>query len=369
MIMWRCYDRRPRNSIPCPRSLDSALTKVTARVPHEAILLTALLIIACSTPLRAQGDALQSWRVAFVRDGNIWVCNGDGTGQKLIIQDGQSPAWSPDKSQIAFVRRGNIWRAAADGSGQQRVTSQWVDSDAPPFSNVTISWHPSNGSLTYSHPEAFRVAPTNRTRAIVPARDAAEVVISASSIFDVRAGGTEPNEATGRYGLLAGATSFNFVDHSHPAWSSSGKKIAFTRNGDIWFAEAESGPPGEPPTDWVVKRLAAVARYDEPTHRASRSNRGATRLSWHPDGRRLVYGYARLQGSGFNEIHLLDTESGKDVTIVRDASEPCVSPDGKFVLCRSYGDACAADGVCVLAVSIDGKRRLKVLSDAMQAVW
>jgi Tol biopolymer transport system component len=307
--------------------------------------------------------------VAFVRDGNIWVCNGDGTDPKLIIEDGQSPAWSPDKSQIAFARRGNIWRAMADGSRQRPVTSQWAASDALQFSDVTISWRPSNGSITFSHAEAFRVERTTGAAAIAPDRNAAEGVISGSSIFDVRPAGTEPARATVRYDLFAKGTSFNFADQSHPAWSPSGKKLAFTRNGDIWLVEAESAPAGEPPTGWVARRVAAVARYDEPANRGSRSNRGATRLSWHPDERRLVYGYDRLQGSGFNEVHLLDTQTGKDSTLVKDALEPCVSPDGNFILYRSYGDACGPDGFCVIAASFDGKTRVKILSKATQPVW
>jgi Tol biopolymer transport system component len=322
-----------------------------------------------STPL---AETLRSWKVAFVRDGNIWVCNGDGTDQKIIIEGGQRPAWSPDKSQIAFVRRGNIWLAMADGSKQHPVTFQWADSEAdrgPGFSDVSISWHPTDGSIAFSHAEAFKTERMRGTAGIVPARNEAGGVIVGCSIFNVHPKGLEPGKAAVRYDIFANGTSFSFANHGHPAWSPSGKKLAFTRNGDIWIAEAESAPAGEPPSGWEAKRLAAVAVFDEPTNRASRQNLGATRLSWHPDGRRLAYGYDRLQGSGFNEVHLLDTLNGKDFLLAKEALEPCFSPDGNFVLCRSYGDACGPDGFCIWAVLMDGKSRTKILSRGTQAVW
>jgi Tol biopolymer transport system component len=344
----------------------------------KRILRKALLLIGFSALAMAENESapltetLRPWKVAFVRDSNIWVCNGDGTDQKIIIENGQRPAWSPDKSLIAFVRRGDVWLAMADGSNQLPLTSQWADPAAnrePGFSDVSISWHPRDGSITFSHAEVFKAERVHETAGIVPARNATSGVIVGSSIFDMRPSGMEPGKAVVRYDIFSNGTSFSFANHGHPAWSPSGKKLAFTRNGDIWIAEAESSSAGEPPSGWEAKRLAAVAVLDEPTNRASRQNLGATRLSWHPDGRRLIYGYDRLQGSGFNEVHLLDTLTRKDSLIVRDALEPCLSPNGNFILYESYGDACGSDGFCVCAVSLDGKSRTKILSRGTQPVW
>jgi hypothetical protein len=102
------------------------------RVQHEQILRIVLLLIACSTLATTQRESrpllqvLRAWQIAFVRDGSIWVCNGDGSGQKPLMRNGHSPAWSPDKSQIAFARDGDMWVAAADGSRQQAITSRWA---------------------------------------------------------------------------------------------------------------------------------------------------------------------------------------------------------------------------------------------------
>jgi len=324
---------------------------------------------------RPLSENLRPWKLAFVRDNNIWVSNGDGTDQKLIIENGQTPSWSPDKSQIAFVRYNNIWVAKADGSKQRPITSQWkkYDPNREPWSSymsVNISWHPKNGSLTFSHPEVFKTERFNGTEGIVPTRNAAKGVIVGSSIFDIRLSETESGKATVRYDLFEGGTSFFFADHAHPAWSPSGKKLAFTRNGDIWIAEAKNGSEGEPPSGWEVKRLAAVASYDEPTHRGSRNNRGATRLSWHPNERHLAYGYDRLQGSGFNEVHLLDTESGMDSIIVKDALDPYFSPGGRFIVYWTYGDEqCGIGGICICAVTSDGKNRQKLVANGREPAW
>jgi Tol biopolymer transport system component len=318
---------------------------------------------------------LRPWKLAFVRDNNIWVSNGDGTDQRLIIENGQTPSWSPDKSQIAFVRQNNIWVAKADGSKQRPITSHWKEYERnrePWFSDlgISISWHPRDGSLTFSHKEVIKLERVDGMGEIVPTRKAARGMIVGSSIFDIRLGEIEPGKATVRYDLFEGGTSFFFTDHAHPAWSPSGKKLAFTRNGDIWIAEAKNGSEGEPPSGWEAKRLAAVASYDEPTHRGSRNNRGVTRLSWHPNERYLAYGYNRLQGSGFNEVHMLDTESGMDSIIVKDALDPYFSPDGRFIVYWAYGDEqCGIGGICICAVTSDGKNRHKLVANGKNPVW
>ena len=324
---------------------------------------------------RSWPKTLQPWKLAFVRDNNIWVSNGDGSGQRLVIENGQSPAWSPDRSQIAFVRDNNIWVAKADGSEQRPVTSQWKghepnrDRDSLDV-GISISWRPKNGSLTFSHREAFKPERIDGAGiASIPRKRATDYIVG-SSILDVLLSGTEPGRVTVRYDLFEGGTTFFFADHAHPNWSPSGKKLAFTRNGDIWIAEAEIEAEGEPPTGWNTRRLAAVASYDEPTNRRSTSTRGATRLSWHPAERLLAYSYDRLGGSGFNQVHVLDTVSGKDSVIVEDARDPSFSPDGRFLVYWGYGDkGCRSGGTCVCAVTLDGKNRQELIANGRDPVW
>jgi hypothetical protein len=343
----------------------------------KGTLRLALLLVACCALVASERQSrplpqgLRGWRIAFVRDGSIWACNGDGSEQQLLIQNANSPSWSPERSRLAFARDGDIWVAAADGTGQRPITTHWAGRTTTDevASGAGISWHPGGGSLTFSHQDVFKVERATGIAGIVPTRNVVGGSIVGHSIFDVRVTGSEPGQVTVRYDLLDNGTSFSFVHNAHPAWSPSGKKLAFTRNGDVWIVAANKEPEGEPPSDWATTRVAAVASFDEPLHRASRDNRGATRLSWHPDERRLVYGFDRLQGSGFNEIHLLDTVTGRDTVVVRDGLDPCVSLDGRFILYRAYGNVCGADGSCICAVTLDGKGRVRLFARAAQAVW
>jgi Tol biopolymer transport system component len=57
------------------------------------------------------------------RPGRIFVINADGSGLRMITQDGDNrwPTWSPDGSRIAFVHDGELFTMDADGSDMQKV--------------------------------------------------------------------------------------------------------------------------------------------------------------------------------------------------------------------------------------------------------
>ena len=78
-------------------------------------------------------------KLAFERDGAIYVVPTAGGTPALLTDDGFSPAWSPDGTKIAFasLRDGNseIYTMNADGSSQTRITNdpgaQWDPSWQP----------------------------------------------------------------------------------------------------------------------------------------------------------------------------------------------------------------------------------------------
>jgi Tol biopolymer transport system component len=67
-------------------------------------------------------------------NGDIWIMNADGNGQRKLTDDSHSDGWpvvSPDGRYIIFVsdRSGalNIWRMNADGSDAKKVSSGKID--------------------------------------------------------------------------------------------------------------------------------------------------------------------------------------------------------------------------------------------------
>jgi Tol biopolymer transport system component len=200
-------------------------------------------------------------------------------------------------------------------------------------------------------------------------------VLPGNSIFEVKLSGKAPKKAVPLYDLYghAGGAVNYFVDQGFPAWSPSGTRLAFTRNGDIWIATLVAKEPDDDQyvENWDVTRVAPVAVYDEPTLRASRWNLGATTLSWTPDEKHLLYGYERVGGTGAEEAHLLDIGSGKSIKLPDRPAviNPILSPDGKFFVYWSYDCDKGEHKNCIWINSIDGKIKQEIIADGEGPNW
>ncbi len=53
---------------------------------------------------------------------NIYIMQADGSGRRLLIENGAEPAISPNGRRIAFVRGKDIYLAHRDGSAQKQLT-------------------------------------------------------------------------------------------------------------------------------------------------------------------------------------------------------------------------------------------------------
>lgn len=85
-------------------------------------------------------------KIAFNRDGDIYVVASDGSSAPVKLKPGRAPAWSPDGKLIAFARppdrEGDIFVMAPDGSDVTRLTTD-LEADSP-------TWAPNGKTIAFS---------------------------------------------------------------------------------------------------------------------------------------------------------------------------------------------------------------------------
>lgn len=78
-------------------------------------------------------------KIAFIRQGNIWVMNVDGTGVTQLTTTGNEgpPSWSPDGSKLVFssdrANQKDLFVINADGTGETQLTNSQFSRTDPSF--------------------------------------------------------------------------------------------------------------------------------------------------------------------------------------------------------------------------------------------
>lgn len=313
---------------------------------------------------------LKVWKLIFVRSGNIWICDGNGTRQRRIINNGSHPCWLKGENSIAFVRRGNIWVADSQGGKQHQLTF-FNDKHASSLYPTHLSWDIVDHWITFSRNEKFMVRRIGSSKY--------EELTHCSSIYTV----SLSKSLAVIYNLSEDGSDSAFSRNECPSWSRTGKYLLFSRNGDIWVAvrgDRRDSGKGWNQWQWDVSRLDAIAEFDDPNWRGSRANWYPARFSWSPEGNRFAYVFDRdwVSGTAAPEIHLVSlTGEGEELSVLKDKTiaqaqghDVSFSPDGKYLAFTKVANASGIHltlNICL--ISIYQKRTYVLVKNAEQPEW
>jgi TolB protein len=245
-------------------------------------------------------------RIAFIRDGQVYITDTDGADTRPVTQKGGgplSPAWQPSGRFLTysfFGARGTQIAVLDLTTGSARALSA-----TPTGLNSTPTFTPDGNSIVYTHGDEngtdLYLAPavgTEPSRRITVGHgtdntqptfspDGRRLAFTSGrsghpEVYIVNIDGTEPD-------LL---TPFQFGDdiyRASPNWSPDGRLVAFeSRVGGRFQIETIAL------RDHTVKQLTSDGINEDP--------------KWAPDGRHLVFTSNR---TGVRQLFVLDAESGR----------------------------------------------------------
>ena len=283
-------------------------------VPRRSVALG--IAVAAVLAMLSPASALATFpgrngKIAFVRNGDIWAINADGSGLQQLTTNpapDMSPAWNADGTQIAFVRQRNgnwdLYRYVIDGPNPPvQLTTTDEDEYEP-------AWSPDGriGFLrvnpTYQYPD-LRVVDSDGTgdafiRGFVAgpdwSPDGSEIAFGdpdyGSYLQLVRADGTDSR-------IFPGAA--QGVHEYYPSWAPSGDSVVYA---DVNF---DTGDP--------VNALKRARRSGAPVTTIASSARYLYQdPSWSPDGNRIAF-------SGEGRIWTIAATGGAFTPVTREGIE------------------------------------------------
>jgi TolB protein len=247
-------------------------------------------------------------KILFVRDGDLYVMNADGSGRVLVARGNAEVfghRWSPDGRLIAFMQSGflgdefiqELWVMSADGTGQLRLAAE---GSGP-------SWSPDSRSIAYESGGQIRV---------------------------INADGSGDERLTNqRFGA------------SQPAWSPLGDRIAFLTAID------------EPPDRPADRHIFLINPDGSGIQNLSRGRGDDDHPVWSPDGSKIAFLFS--EGGAGSEIGVMNPDGSERTNLTRSPGfdvDPAWSPDGsRIVFSRSEENDAE-----IYVMDADGSRQTNV---------
>lgn len=330
-------------------------TRVRAAVGGAVLLALTLMLGVPATCLAGPATGVAPEQLAFVRGGDIWIANADGSAQHRLTDTAAAdsqPAWSPNGRRIAFLRgTRQVWIMNADGSGARRIPFPLGLKQMPGtahkkvvYSLGALTWLPNGRDLVVAahafssypnlagglnktqlflvHPNGLRQRRAGRLIYGFPQRvscrpDGARIAVSLYYIQGVSSVWTL-TRSTGRY-----ADSFPRQYLAFAAWSPDGAAMACERSDDQTYIQGAAHLVAMNVKSRSMTRLLAVDRGLEWPYLYA---------AWSPVGDRLACSVGEHQGSypdylpPERDIEIVSVAGRTSTWILSDADEPSWRP-------------------------------------------
>jgi Tol biopolymer transport system component len=284
---------------------------------------------------------------------DIVVVNADGSRMRVLVGESQRnglqpllfdrPSWSADGQSVVFsvdLRRsrgrvGNptdLYTVRANGTGLRRLTRSGRA--------VAPVWSPSGSVIAYAQ------------------RIPSDAVPFAASLWSINASGGPARQ------LLPPSIGEQDLPSS---WSPDGSRLAFTRS--RYDAQTHTFS------------TAIYTVWQDGTHLRRLASRGSD-PAWSPDGRRIAFVTDRDENGQLsygdraffaNELYVMNPDGGHPVRLTQtkhlNERSPSWSPDGRTIAYQRGRVTGNAEGMVVVATTVDGTCTKRIAAGAMLRRW